>query len=375
MKITARPLKGDGIEIEAQPEDTVAELKKKIAAVKSEFPVEQQKLIFCGKILTDDMIVKDQNIKEGDFLVVMATKPKPAAPAGGEATSGSGTAAAPPAVAAAPAPVPMETDAPPSMEAAQATVVSGSAMEGTIQQLMDMGFPRPEVERCLQAAFNNPDRAVEYLMTGIPENLMSDAPGGGAPPAATPAGGNANPAPAATPTPAAPPAATGGGGATPFPALGGAAGGGGGGGGAPNEDTMGAFAELRNNPNFAQLAGMIAQNPAMLQQILPVVAQQSPQLAQAIQQNPQEFMRMIQSTAAEGQVDQTDPVAVMLAAAQAGGPMPGQHVVRLTEDEAAAVQRLQGLGFSREACVQAYLACDKNEEIAANFLFENMDES
>lgn len=54
---------------------------------------------------------------------------------------------------------------------------------------------------------------------------------------------------------------------------------------------------------------------------------------------------------------------------EGGADPPG--VVRLTQEEADAVERLTNLGFNRQQALEAYLACDKNEEMAANLLFDH----
>jgi len=49
---------------------------------------------------------------------------------------------------------------------AASNLVAGSNLEATIQQILDMGggsWNRETVVRALRAAFNNPERAVEYL--------------------------------------------------------------------------------------------------------------------------------------------------------------------------------------------------------------------
>ncbi|GJR88404.1 ubiquitin receptor RAD23d-like protein [Tanacetum coccineum] len=55
---------------------------------------------------------------------------------------------------------------------AASTQVAGNNLEGAVQQILNMGggtWDRDTVVRALCAAFNNPERAVKYLYSGIPE--------------------------------------------------------------------------------------------------------------------------------------------------------------------------------------------------------------
>lgn len=73
LSITVKTLQQKQFKVEAEPSDTVAQLKQKIEGINGA-PVANQKLVYSGKILADDKTVEECNIKEKDFLVLMVSK-------------------------------------------------------------------------------------------------------------------------------------------------------------------------------------------------------------------------------------------------------------------------------------------------------------
>lgn len=56
-----------------------------------------------------------------------------------------------------------------------------------------------------------------------------------------------------------------------------------------------------------------------------------------------------------------------------GGGGGGQGVIQVTAEEKAAIERLQELGFPHHLVVEAFIVCDRDEQRAAAYLFDNAD--
>ncbi|XP_012371129.1 UV excision repair protein RAD23 homolog A isoform X5 [Octodon degus] len=283
VTITLKTLQQQTFKIRMEPDETVKVLKEKIEAEKGRdaFPVAGQKLIYAGKILSDDVPIRDYRIDEKNFVVVMVTKAK----------AGQGTLA-PPEVsptAAVPEPStpfqltpassmshpspatreeksPSEESAPttspesvsgsvPSSgssgreEDAASTLVTGSEYETMLTEIMSMGYDRERVVAALRASYNNPHRAVEYLLTGIPgspepeHSSVQESPTTEQP--ATEAAGE-NP-----------------------------------------------LEFLRDQPQFQNMRQVIQQNPALLPALLQQLGQENPQLLQQISRHQEQFIQML----------------------------------------------------------------------------------
>uniref|UniRef100_A0ACD6AJ90 Uncharacterized protein n=1 Tax=Avena sativa TaxID=4498 RepID=A0ACD6AJ90_AVESA len=403
MKVNVKTLKGTNFEIEATPEASVGEVKMIIESSQGQsvYPADQQMLIYQGKILKDDTTLAANNVVDNSFLVIMLSKAKPSASGASTASKApvSQSRPATPVAASTPsvpvasaarsppsqAPVAASEPAPPSAQPsvdpaaavtassdadvysqAASNLVSGGGLEQTVQQILDMGggtWERDMVVRALRAAYNNPERAIDYLYSGIPETV--EAPPVARGPATVQQAGSLQAPSQAQAAPLPPIQPSGGASAGPnanplnlFPqGLPGAGSNPGAGVGA------GALDALRQLPQFQALLTLVQSNPQILQPMLQELGKQNPQILRLIQENQAEFLRLVNETPESGAGASTN----ILGALAAQLPQP----VTVTPEERDAIQRLEGMGFNRELVLEVFFACNRDEELAANYLLDH----
>lgn len=370
MKLTVKTLKGSHFEIRVQPNDTVMAVKKNIEDVqgKDNYPCGQQLLIHNGKVLKDETTLAENKVSEDGFLVVMLSKSK--------TLSAGGTSSAQPTSNLTPNPAPSTTTAATPPEAqivpkgetdsnarssnattdtydqAASNLVAGNTLEQTIQQILDIGggsWDRDTVMRALRAAYNNPERAIDYLYSGIPQTaeIVEPVPEFPANQANTATEQGTGPAPISGAPNSSP--------LNMFPqeSLSDAAAGG-----------LGSLDFLRNNQQFQALRNMVQTNPQILQPMLQELGKQNPELLRLIQDHHAEFLQLLNEPLDGSEGDIFD---------QPEQDMP--HAISVTQEEQEAIERLEAMGFDRALVIEAYLACERDEELAANYLLEHADEN
>ncbi|KAG4937735.1 hypothetical protein JHK85_052654 [Glycine max] len=416
MKINVKTLKGTHFVLQVNPQDTVAVVKKNIETAQGAdvYPAAQQMLIHQGKVLNDATTLEENKVVENNFVVIMLSKvmecfvlgtqpqsslpptsstsqPPASAVGQGESNSEQSPVITPPTIAV-----------PSIYDHAASNLMAGSNLETTIQQILEMGggnWDRDTVTGALHAAFNNPERAIEYLyslligtllsvgletpvaahvifkLTGLmlqrikPSKLvllvnyailcqysfkLMGIPERADVPAAVRSliTGQAENSSIQSTQPAVP---TGGPNTNPlnlFPQ------------GLPNMsaiDNRGDLDSLRNREEFQALRETMRENPQILQPMIQELGQQNPQLMQIIQDHQEDILDLMNEP--EGDENLQSQLDSMISG-----------TVTITPEENEAIQRLEAMGFHRDIVVEAFFACNKNEDLAANYLLDHPDE-
>ncbi len=191
-----------------------------------------------------------------------------------------------------------------------------------------------------------------------------------------------------------------------------------------------AIETLRGHPQFDELRRVVQSNPSLLQAVIQQIGEQSPDMLVAIQENPAAFLALVNepiagaaasstpaapsasstssssssssssgsssggasamdassegggdgdgaiAAAAEALVvsaSETSGAMLASSASSSSSPPPAVPVEHgLSAEDLEAVGRLEALGFGKKTATEAFVACGKNEEAAANFLFDSM---
>lgn len=421
VEITFRTLKGLTFKLPAEPSDTILDVKRKVANEQSVADHAAYRLIYKGKLLADDATINSAGISAAGFVVVMpptkllsktAQKPptppvKPPVAADPPRTKKkSGTVAAPSvpsppsaiatdptntdstpittptATATANATPPAPADASAALAASTAgsrnSLVTGPAYDQSVRQMCEMGFPEEQVKQALRAAFNNPDRAVDFLLNGVPDTSPA-VPASAVPTTgSTPAPGSA-PAPSTTPSAAPPPSASN---STSVPST------------APSAhipfnmfeapppgqgasevpaQSSGNLDFLRSYPQFNMMRHLIQSSPTMLPHILQQLESMNPSLMSIIDRNQAEFSRLIREPLREGEEAGDEDMGQL---PQTMGD--GDRQIFVTEEEHQQINRLtelaSSIGLEQSHVVQTWLICSRNETLAANYLVDHAEE-
>ena len=319
MKLIIKNLKQVTYNVEINLEKpTILDLKKEIEKVHG-FDSATLKLLFNGVILDDSKTLEEYKIKDESIIIMMSSKVKPK---NVQPQSSNTEVNQPKPEEKKPEeqkPVEKKENEPKKTE---------EKYTQQINSLTDMGFEKSQAEAAIKAARGQIDLAVDFLYNGIPEGINDNA---------------------------------------------------------MDEEGDNFGDDYDNNEEdpiktIASIAKVLCQNnPGALTELLQSIQQTNPDLMNLLKEREDEFKTLL-----EQPINEQDYRAFQRFGSQMGiggeegegaqhSHGGGQRQIRLnfTPEEQEAIKRLKDLGnFSEADVIQAYIACEKNEELTANYLFE-----
>lgn len=325
MKLTIKTLSQLTFKIDIEPEKTVGELKDEIEKDHGkDYPRRDQKLIYSGKILADETKLSEYDIDEKKFIVLMITRPPPIpkvpAPEKQTVSSKKEEPASRPKGA--------EDKAKSTTQSSSSSTVSASNTTAT-----------SAVPPTITSAPNTISTTTQQAPTATRNqtSVLHDATG--------------------------------------FPTT---------------EPQMASrLASLMHQPQFRQMQELIQQSPHLLSSTIEALAASDPEMYSFISESPDVFASALNHPPLAGSRNQSSRSSTTggqqqsrpddrgsqqaVAARNPAGrqqPAVDQILVDVSEHDKEAIERLKELGFSEYQALQAYMACDKDEQLAANLLFQ-----
>lgn len=120
-----------------------------------------------------------------------------------------------------------------------------------------------------------------------------------------------------------------------------------------------------------QISQMLRNNPEQLQLIKQSLKDTHPEIAQMIDNDPQTFLDMLKQASGEAsnaQVTPPPPSSRSNSNNNANANTSTPTAVTLTVREEEIINRFQEMGFDRDRAIEAFLLADRDEQVAANYL-------
>lgn len=322
MKLTIKTLQQSTLKIDFEPDKTVKELKEKIEKDHGkDYPSGSQKLIYNGKILVDESKLEEYEIDEKKFIVLMITRPPP-------------------------------------VVKPNATKQTASTVKKEESSATSTGASKPVKED--KVGSSNPNGGPNVTTRSSASTTAAQNP-----PSTVTTSANNTSASSQERTAGARQV----GGATMQETF-----------SMSDPQVASRLAALMSDPHFRQMQDVIQQTPQLLSSRIEELSTTNPEMYSFISENPDAFVNMLNHPPVAGSRSSTTGRGSVLDGGQSNAGQTREHrhapaidqtfLADVSEHDKEAIERLKELGFSEYLAIQAYMACEKDEQLAANLLFQ-----